>query len=319
MSEVGKPSPETIELLERRLADSVGDRVERTLKTRYGAVFAAALFVMGLSGYSIVNNLVKELVASTVGPVTKEAEKSIAQMNVQLDLARDTKRRLDGLVDQINVDADAARRRIEEFQKRLGKLQEEFEGVLAKIQDQLGSVVIRRRELEADIEGSTRGLEERLLATRDDLAILAEELRQMLARPATSDATATLEQDKRLAELVTRARTGGEGPSWSTVLLQFAGDATAPEHAQKLAQQLRANRYLVPTPRAELTDNREVRYFWPEDRALAEKTAADATTALAAIGLAGVTIAIKDFSAYTGIKPRRATVELWLALPAKAG
>ena len=126
---------EIMELLERRLADRVSDRVERTLKVRYGAVVAAALFVMGLTGYSIVNNLVRELVGGTVTPVTKDAERSIAQMQVQLDLARETKKRLDALVEQISTDADAAQRRIDSFQTRLGKTQEEFQTILDSLHD----------------------------------------------------------------------------------------------------------------------------------------------------------------------------------------
>lgn len=36
-------SPEIMDLLERRLADSVGDRIEKTLEYRQAAIVAAAL------------------------------------------------------------------------------------------------------------------------------------------------------------------------------------------------------------------------------------------------------------------------------------
>src|SRR5688500_14014933 len=122
-------SPETLELLERRLAERVGDRVERTLKIRYAGIIAAVLFVLGLAGYSWIENLV----VKAIGPVSKDAERTITEMNFQLELARDNKRKLDALVDQITTDADAAQRRIESFQTRLAKQQEEFDTALASL------------------------------------------------------------------------------------------------------------------------------------------------------------------------------------------
>jgi septal ring factor EnvC (AmiA/AmiB activator) len=134
-------SPETLELLERRLAERVGDRVERTLKIRYAGIIAAVLFVLGLAGYSWIENLV----VKAIDPVSKDAERTMAEMNVQLDLARDSKRKLDALIEQINTDADAVQRRVESFQIRLGEQQEEFERTLESINDQLAAVTVRRR------------------------------------------------------------------------------------------------------------------------------------------------------------------------------
>ena len=130
-------TPEMLELLERRLAENVGDRVERTLKVRYAGIVATVLFVLGLAGYSWIENLV----VKAIGPVSKDAERTIAEMSWQLDLARENKRKLDALVEQITTDADAAQRRIESFQARLTKQQEEFDTTLASLNDQLGAVV----------------------------------------------------------------------------------------------------------------------------------------------------------------------------------
>jgi hypothetical protein len=162
-------TPEMLELLERRLADNVGERVERTLKVRYAGIVAAVLFVLGLAGYSWIDNLV----IKAIGPVSKDAERTITEMNIQLDLARENKRKLDALVEQITTDADAAQRRIESFQTRLGKQQEEFDATLASINDQLGAVVVRRRELEADMLENRTSIGAGLGETRDTVAALA--------------------------------------------------------------------------------------------------------------------------------------------------
>src|SRR3954452_11505677 len=162
-------TPEMLELLERRLAENVGDRVERTPKVRYAGIVATVLFVLGLAGYSWIENLV----VKAIGPVSKDAERTIAEMTWQLDLARENKRKLDALVEQITTDADAAQRRIESFQTRLGKQQGGFDATLASINDQLGAVVVRRRELEADMLENRTSIGAGLGETRDTVAALA--------------------------------------------------------------------------------------------------------------------------------------------------
>ena len=58
MPEPFSPHPDPQRLLERRQADSVGDRVERTLKVRYAGIVATVLCVLGLAGYGWIENLV---------------------------------------------------------------------------------------------------------------------------------------------------------------------------------------------------------------------------------------------------------------------
>jgi uncharacterized membrane-anchored protein YjiN (DUF445 family) len=122
MADPTNVTPEMLELLERRLADNVGDRVERTLKVRYAGIVAAVVFMLGLAGYSWIESLV----VKAIGPVSKDAERTIAEMTWQLDLARENKRKLDALVEQITTDAEAAQRRIESFQASLAKQEETF-------------------------------------------------------------------------------------------------------------------------------------------------------------------------------------------------
>ena len=201
-------TPEMLELLERRLAENVGDRVERTLKVRYAGIVATVLFVLGLAGYSWIENLV----VKAIGPVSKDAERTIAEMSWQLDLARENKKKLDALVEQITTDADAAQRRIESFQARLTKQQEEFDTTLASINDQLGAVVVRRRELEADLQQNRTSVVADLAATRADVANLAG-MTAELAELAGSDRPELAERVAKLqalsAALVERAAARG--------------------------------------------------------------------------------------------------------------
>ncbi len=311
-------TPEMLELLERRLADNVGDRVERTLKVRYAGIVAAVLFVLGLAGYSWIENLV----VKAIGPVSKDAERTITEMNFQLELARENKRKLDALVDQITTDADTAQRRIESFQTRLGKQQEQFDAALASLNDQLGAVVVRRRELEADLQQNRTSVVAGLAATRADVANLAgltAELADLAGagRPEVAERVTKLQTMS--AALVERMEREAAGEVLATVFVQY-GSSVPPELAQSLGQALKGEGYIVPSEDRMPNDAREVRFFHVQDRDAANALAARATAGLAALGFPDLAVAVQDFTGWNKARPRAGTLELWLALPeAKAG
>jgi hypothetical protein len=311
-------TPEMLELLERRLADNVGERVERTLKVRYAGIVAAVLFVLGLAGYSWIDNLV----IKAIGPVSKDAERTITEMDVQLDLARENKRKLDALIEQLTSDADAAQRRIESFQTRLTKQQEEFDGTLVSINDQLGAVVVRRRELEADMVENRTSLGAALDETRTmvaELAQVTEDLADLAGdgRAEVADRVAALRQQARA--LAERAEQAASGSHLATVFLQY-GKTVAPEVARSVGDALRSDGFIVPGEDRMPNDSREVRYFYPDDREAATALAAKATAALASLGYADLAVEVRDFTSWAKAKPRAGTLELWLALPeASAG
>lgn len=302
-----------LELLERRLADTVADRVERTLKVRYAGIVAAVLFVLGISGYSVVD----DLVGKAIGPVAKDAERTIAQMNVQLDIVRETKKKLDALVEQINTDADAAQRRIETFQARLTKQQEEFDQTLASINDQFGAVLVRRRELEADLAQNSRSLVTSLAETRTELANLAKvtaELTRLAAAGRTDAAAEAARLEAEAQAILERAQRAASGEHLATVFFQY-GKSMPAEMAHAVAEQLQGRGYVVPTEDRMATEAREVRYFHAPDREAANQLAREVTAALQAMGFADLAVEVKDFTSYTKAKPRPGAVELWLALP----
>ncbi|MGE3293596.1 MAG: hypothetical protein AB7I59_05340 [Geminicoccaceae bacterium] len=311
-------TPEMLELLERRLADNVGERVERTLKVRYAGIVAAVLFVLGLAGYSWIDNLV----VRAIGPVSKDAERTMTEMNVQLDLARENKRKLDALIEQLTADADAAQRRIESFQTRLTKQQEEFDGTLVSINDQLGAVVVRRRELEADLVENRSSLGTTLDETRKivaELAQVTEDLADLAGdgRAETAERVAALRQQAQ--SLADRAQQAASGEHLATVFLQY-GKSVAPDVARAVGDALRGDGFVVPGEDRMPNDSREVRYFYAEDREAANALAAKTAAALASLGFTDLPVEVRDFTGWAKAKPRAGTLELWLALPeAKAG
>ncbi|MFO1047601.1 MAG: hypothetical protein U1E52_06850 [Geminicoccaceae bacterium] len=318
MTDPTNVSPEMLELLERRLADDVGDRVERTLKVRYAGIVAALLFVFGLAGYSWIDNLV----VKAIGPVSQDAQRTITEMNVQLDLARENKRKLDALIEQLTSDADAAQRRIESFQTRLTKQQEEFDGTLESINDQLGAVVVRRRELEADMVENRTSLGTALDETRKivaELAQLTEDLAD-LAGDGRADVAEQVAGLRRQAQsLAERAQQAASGAHIATVFLQY-GKSVAPDVARAVGDALRGDGFIIPGEDRIPNDAREVRYFYADDREAAATLAGKTAAALAGLGYADLTVEVHDFTGWAKAKPRPGTLELWLALPdAKAG
>ncbi|MEK0083759.1 hypothetical protein [Benzoatithermus flavus] len=306
-------TPEMLELLERRLADNVGERVERTLKMRYAGIVGAVLFVLGLAGYSWVENLV----VKAIGPVSKDAERTIALMNVQLDLAKDNKKKLDALVEQINSDAAEAQRKIESFQARLAKQQDEFDKTLESINDQFGTIVMRRRELEADLAQNSRGVMTSLAETRAavaDLAKLANDLTRLAAAGREDAAQEAQRLQAEAQAILERAQRAVTGDHLATVFVQY-GKSVPVELAHGLAEKLQGKGYIVPSEDRMPVDAREVRFFYPADREAANQLARDAMAELQAMGFANIVIDVRDFTGWAKAKPRAGTLELWIALP----
>lgn len=312
-------SPEMMELLERRLAESVGDRVERALKMRYAGIAAAVLAAVGFSGYSIVKAQITDLVSNVLEPVRIEAQRTIEQTKVQLESLQETKTKVSAVTEQVAEQIQDGARQLERFQAKLTKQEEEFDQVLTSVNDQLGTVVLRRRQLEADLAKSSTTLSGTLADTRTELTNLTQ-LVTALTRAAAAGGIDTAEAARLGDEaqaILTRLQSGEGGPQLATVFLQYG--ATMPSDvAHTIAERLKAGGYVVPTEDRMPNEAREVRFFDPRDQDAAGRLARDTMAALKEMGFGDVRIDVKDFTAYAKAKPRPGTLELWLALPPEA-
>lgn len=313
-------NPEMLELLERRLAESVGDRVERALKMRYAGIAAAVLAAVGFSGYSIVKSQISDLVSNVLDPVRLEAQRTIEQTKVQLEGLRETKTKVSAVTDQVAEQIQDGANQLQRFQAKLAKQEEEFDKVLASVNDQLGTVVLRRRQLEADLAKSSAALSTSLADTRTELASLASlvaGLTEAAAGGGSPEEAARLGEEAKavLARLQSENREGSQ----PTVFLQYAMTMPA-DVARGVAEKLKGSGYIVPAEDRMPNEAREVRFFDARDQEPAVRLAHDATVALQAMGFDRATVDVKDFTGYGKGKPRAGTLELWLALPeAKSG
>jgi hypothetical protein len=157
---------------------------------------ATALGVPSLSGWSLIGNVV----AKAAGPRRNDAQRNIAQMNLQLELAKDQKFRLDDMLEQIEVCAGEGQKRLEVFCRRIAEIQSLFDSTLTDLQDQFGTVVMRRRELGADLALNRRLVSERLGMIQQDVAALAaatDSLAQVGAAPKARALAVATRRDLR--------------------------------------------------------------------------------------------------------------------------
>lgn len=105
------------------------------------------------------------------------------------------------------------------------------------------------------------------------------------------------------------------GPA--TVYLQFMGGLSR-DNAKDIAREIDAKNFKVPGEES-ITNGanlRDIRYFYVEDRAAAERLALVTQSALAILGYGAVTIRVQDYTGFKGTKAAKGTMELWLDLPA---
>ena len=177
--------------------------------------------------------------------------------------------------------------------------------------------MVRRRELEADLQQSSGNVVAALAETRDQIARLAQLTAELAGLAGQGQPVSAAQADKLASEaraLAERAGQGAAGERLATVFVQY-GRSVAPEIAQALAEDLKGQGYVVPTEDRMPNDAREVRYFHAEDRDAANELATRTTTALASLGFPGLVVEVRDFTAWAKAKPRAGTLELWLALP----
>jgi hypothetical protein len=90
--------------------------VEKALKYRYAAIVAAA---PGRAARALRLVADRHVVAKAVGPLPNDAQRSIARMNLHLELAKDRKVRPDDLLEQIEVRAGEAQKRLESLSRKV--------------------------------------------------------------------------------------------------------------------------------------------------------------------------------------------------------
>ncbi len=307
-----------LELIERRLAESVSARVRPALFRVYAAMGTAVIAVLGFVGWDIVADIkaeikqeIKQEIEGSLIAEIKEKRQKINELVVESQvLAKQTNRIVTELDNQLKAfepqatQLDETIKKVESLNvdaKNIAALYStEVEPLLENVQvisGQLKELAVQVNQLNALTSGNT--------GSPGAASIGAKEARGAVI---SSVITETSDVEKKLKER-----------NKITVFFQFAG---APRHqAEELSLQLKQMGYTVPGEDREsgAAGKHEVRYFHAQDEDAAEKLAGDATRALTELGYPDSeyrAVEAASYVAYRAKKPREGVIELWLELPA---
>lgn len=310
-----------LELLERRLADRVTERVRSDLFSWYAAIGTAVITVCGILGVNVVLSIRTEIKSE----IKQEFEQ---ELQVKRDEVRE-------LISETRLKAKEANDIIERVQQELRAFRPQAEGLNDNIQkvkilddkiqklDKISTsldIASQRQPLDSSVKSLQRQLIE--------LAIQVDKLNTIVTvsvqKPGGESAQAAQQRKAAIQSVISATQKAEQSLAKkrerTTVFFQFAGGKR--EQAEALSEALKKADYIVPGEEREggAAGKHQVRYFYTQDRVAAESLAQDATRALRNLGYSisqVPNIEAKPFVSYSGKKPSQGTVELWLEIPSR--
>ncbi|MBD2622998.1 hypothetical protein H6G48_15455 [Microcystis flos-aquae FACHB-1344] len=310
-----------LELLERRLADRVTERVRSDLFSWYAAIGTAVITVCGILGVNVVLSIRTEIKSE----IKQEFEQ---ELQVKRDEVRE-------LISETRLKAKEAKVIIEQVQRELRAFRPQAKGLNDNIQkvkilddkiqklDKISTsldIASQRQPLDSSVKSLQRQLIE--------LAIQVDKLNTIVTvsvqKPGGESAQAAQQRKAAIQSVISATQKAEQSLAKkrerTTVFFQFAGGKR--EQAEALSEDLKKADYIVPGEDREggAAGKHQVRYFYTQDRVAAESLAQDATRALRNLGYSisqVPNIEAKPFVSYSGKKPSQGTVELWLEIPSR--
>lgn len=319
-----------LELLERRLADRVTERVRPALFKLYAAMGATAISALGLFGWNIFQNLESGIKENIKDNLEEEIKPTRIQINKQLAETEVLAKQANGIVEKVKKQLDAFQPQAENLDNNIKLMEELSVGVqelsvgVQELNTNLRSVQgSTERDLEP-IASSVKSLQRQLT----ELAIQVDKLNSIVTvsvqKPGGESAQAAQQRKAAIQSVISATQKAEQSLAKkrerTTVFFQFAGGKR--EQAKALSEALKKADYIVPGEEREggAAGKHQVRYFYTQDKEAAENLAQDATRALRNLGYSisqVPNIEPKDFVSYRGKKPSQGTVELWLEIPSR--
>lgn len=333
-------SEDVLELVERRVSDQVQDRVQKRIGRTYATIATVILAAGGFAAYDIAGDVretaiaaaqktVQDIVEHQVRPAAElaqsrigQASEALMQAQLRIGMVDETLQRMVAKTDSAEEKAGEtlarAARTLTQTEAELSALRDKVAGLHAETNDQLKTL----RDTVADIAT--------LSSLNEDVHSLAKQVGaidgvvQALVQHATGanvldkSQLVSLSPVAPIVESIQKRGSQLQNSGRLTVFFQFADMPN--ELAREISVELRSRRYVVPGEAQENMDRgtREVRYFRDADLKHAQRLAADATAALASMGLRELPINVKPMISWIGVKPRPYTLELWLSVPEHA-
>lgn len=302
-----------LELLERRMAERIENRVRGRLFVIYGTIGAGILATFTYFGYDIIKSIKPSLIAAAtdstkvaIQPVLDEATsaaddavklalRSEAELHAMENFRRDAQLRLNSTLDKVNEVTDNIESSLKEITENLDSAGKDVEAYRQRSTDLFLSV--NYEDTIKEIAKNVDMLTVAVASLKTDTSSAA------LQNIDVSNSKATLEavMDRSPAPLP-EART--------TVYFQFAG--VTRELAEEISRNLDDSSFHFPGEErvAAAANKSEVRYFFEEDMDQAILLAKRANEVLESMALEANVSA--RFVQLAKGSPRRGILELWL-------
>jgi hypothetical protein len=337
---------DTIELLERRMAERVESRVRGRLFAFYGGVGGAIMVVLGYFGYDIIQSTrasASKFATDAVAPTVAKAEaaatlatQQAADAAARLDVLNDWLARRSAKLDEIE---DKVQTTMGTIERVAGQLQTKLDAVSGQIQtaeETLNDQRERAAELFAG-QGDLSQLADQLVKLSEEVKTLDERV-NVIYGPMTASAGPDAVTDgpgpgpgpgpevpivgagepptsqmalQTIIDTSSDIVKGADNPQAPTVYLQFAG--VEREVAQALSAALARENFTLPG--AERTGVaaglHEVRFFFDADSDAAGRLTEAVNDWLTANGYAA-DVRVRNATDFGKAKPKPGVLELWL-------
>ncbi len=318
---------DTLELLERRMSERVEANVRSRLFKIYGTVGGGVIAALAYFGYDIIDSTrdrartyAEEAVAPTVQTAREAAEDAkgeavaaAAMLEVVNDWMADRSQRLSEIEEGVQATIAKIQRMTSEQEARL----EAVSGMIKTNEEALEDQKRRSLELYAG-QGDLQQLADQLVNLSSEVKALdtrmsslprndGEVVPAVGAGPPSTAQTAIQEIIDKSGGIVPPTA----GNQTATVYFQFAG--VERDVAKALRAGMAAENFNMPgEERTGIAAGlHEVRYFFPEDQAAAEKFT-DAVNRWLEANRFEAAVNVRDYTGYSRAKPKPGTIELWL-------
>jgi hypothetical protein len=284
------------ELLTFRITAAVTEAVDQAIRRRYifaNIAGAAAIVLVGwLGGTSLIASQVKERVDTAV--------------QIYDQTFRAHKERLA----EVNGGFNAQIKQIDENEQ---KLQEEL-GRIRSQTDQIKLTVDDRAFIYNTLSAHLESIKELKDQTKALVALAStvDQMRATLTKVAQETKTDTAALNTPPSLQVTESlKESNEQLTKTTVYLQFSGAAMRSD-AQLVSAALKQRGFRVRGEERVASKVKEVRFYYRDDEQIAQKLAQDTNELLREKAFGDFPISARNFENYSGTKPPRHTLELWL-------
>lgn len=321
---------DAIELLERQLAERVEERVRSRLFAFYGSVGGAIMLVVGYFGYDIVSSTRERASKFAEEAVAPTVEKAEAAADRATQKAADAAAMLNTLTEWMGQRTQKLSEIEDNVQTTMGKV----ESVTAQLQDKLNAVAGQIQSTEETLNDQRERAGELfagqgdLKQLADQLVKLSEEVKSLDSRfsetfdittsAGRGDTTARPPVEDSATQAVIQAIIDDSGSIVTaenaqkpTVYVQFAG--VEREVAAALSDALGQQNFTMPGQERTgvAAGLHEVRFFFDEDRAQAQRLVAAANEWLKANNYEA-NVTLRDSTKYGRAKPKPGVLELWI-------